>query len=106
MTKEEFAADIRAGIPDVLPEPMPYDTEINHAPKRKDILTKEEKKLALRNALRYFPKKFHATLAPEFAEELEKYGRIYMYRFRPKYEMYARPIDEYPHKSLQRPPSC
>ena len=101
MTKEEFAADIRAGIPDVLPEPMPYDTEINHAPKRKDILTKEEKKLALRNALRYFPKKFHATLAPEFAEELEKYGRIYMYRFRPKYEMYARPIDEYPHKSLQ-----
>ena len=101
MTKEEFAADIRAGIPDVLPEPMPYDTEINHAPKRKDILTKEEKKLALRNALRYFPKKFHATLAPEFAEELEKYGRIYMYRFRPRYEMYARPIDEYPHKSLQ-----
>ena len=101
MTKEEFAFDIRAGIPDVLPEPMPYDTAINHAPKRKDILTKEEKKLALRNALRYFPKKFHATLAPEFAEELEKYGRIYMYRFRPKYEMYARPIDEYPHKSLQ-----
>ena len=101
MTKEEFAEDIRAGIPDVLPEPMPYDTEVNHAPKRKDILTKEEKKLALRNALRYFPKKFHATLAPEFAEELEKYGRIYMYRFRPRYEMYARPIDEYPHKSLQ-----
>ena len=101
MTKEEFAEDIRAGIPDVLPEPMPYDTEVNHAPKRKDILTKEEKKLALRNALRYFPRKFHATLAPEFAEELEKYGRIYMYRFRPRYEMYARPIDEYPHKSLQ-----
>lgn len=101
MTKEQFAEEIRAGIPDVLPEPMPYDTEINHAPKRKDILTKEEKKLALRNALRYFPKKFHATLAPEFAEELEKYGRIYMYRFRPHYEMYARPIDEYPHKSLQ-----
>lgn len=101
MTKEQFAEEIRAGIPDVLPEPMPYDTEINHAPKRKDILTKEEKKLALRNALRYFPKKFHATLAPEFAEELEKYGRIYMYRFRPRYEMYARPIDEYPHKSLQ-----
>ena len=72
MTKEQFAEEIRAGIPDVLPEPMPYDTEINHAPKRKDILTKEEKKLALRNALRYFPKKFHATLAPEFAEELEK----------------------------------
>lgn len=101
MDKEQFAAEIRAGIPDVLTEPMPYDTEINHAPKRKDILTPAEKKLALRNALRYFPKKFHAVLAPEFADELETYGRIYMYRFRPKYEMYARPIDEYPHRSLQ-----
>ena len=99
MTKEQFIADIRAGIPDTLPEPQAYDTTINHAPKRKDILTSEEKKLALRNALRYFPKKFHATLAPEFAEELHKYGRIYMYRFRPTYDMYARPIDEYPHKS-------
>ncbi|MBQ6032428.1 MAG: urocanate hydratase [Prevotella sp.] len=89
------------GIPDVLPEPQAYDTTINHAPKRKDILTAEEKKLALRNALRYFPKKFHATLAPEFAEELKEYGRIYMYRFRPRYEMYARPIDEYPHRSEQ-----
>ena len=74
MDKEQFAAEIRAGIPDVLPEPMPYDTEINHAPKRKDILTPAEKKLALRNALRYFPKKFHAVLAPEFADELETYG--------------------------------
>ncbi len=101
MTKEQFIADIRAGIPDILPEPQAYDTTINHAPKRKDILTSEEKKLALRNALRYFPKKFHATLAPEFAEELHKYGRIYMYRFRPTYDMYARPIDEYPHKSEQ-----
>ena len=101
MTKEEFIADIRAGIPETLPEPQAYDTSINHAPKRKDILTSEEKKLALRNALRYFPKKFHATLAPEFANELETYGRIYMYRFRPTYEMYARPIDEYPHKSHQ-----
>lgn len=101
MTKEQFIADIRAGIPDTLPEPQAYDTTINHAPKRKDILTSEEKKLALRNALRYFPKKFHATLAPEFAEELHKYGRIYMYRFRPTYDMYARPIDEYPHKSEQ-----
>ena len=101
MTKEQFEAAIRAGIPDVLPEPQPYNTEINHAPKRKDILTEDEKKLALRNALRYFPKKFHAVLAPEFAEELKTYGRIYMYRFRPKYEMYARPISEYPHKSLQ-----
>ena len=101
MTKEQFIADIRAGIPETLPEPQIYDTSINHAPKRKDILTAEEKKLALRNALRYFPKKFHATLAPEFANELETYGRIYMYRFRPTYEMYARPIDEYPHKSQQ-----
>lgn len=101
MTKEQFIEDIRAGIPDTLPEPQPYDKEINHAPKRKDILTVEEKKLALRNALRYFPKKFHATLAPEFVKELQTYGRIYMYRFRPSYEMYARPIDEYPHKSVQ-----
>ena len=101
MTKEQFIADIRAGIPENLPTPQAYDTSINHAPKRKDILTAEEKKLALRNALRYFPKKFHATLAPEFANELETYGRIYMYRFRPTYEMYARPIDEYPHKSHQ-----
>jgi urocanate hydratase len=101
MTKEQFIADIRAGIPENLPIPQAYDTSINHAPKRKEILTAEEKKLALRNALRYFPKKFHATLAPEFANELETYGRIYMYRFRPIYEMYARPIDEYPHKSQQ-----
>ena len=101
MTTEEFQAEIRAGISDYLPEPQEYDTSINHAPKRKDILTYEEKKLALRNALRYFPKKFHATLAPEFAEELHKYGRIYMYRYRPRYEMKARPISEYPHRSEQ-----
>lgn len=101
MTQEQFAAEIRAGIPDVLPEAKPYDKEINHAPKRKDILTAEEKKLALRNALRYFPEKFHKALAPEFAKELHDYGRIYMYRFRPGYEIYARPIDEYPHKSEQ-----
>ena len=101
ISKEQFAAEIRAGIPDVFPAPKPYDKEINHAPKRKDILSGEEKKLALRNALRYFPKKFHATLAPEFAQELKDYGRIYMYRFRPDYDMYARPIDEYPHKSRQ-----
>ena len=98
---ELFKAEIKAGIPDTLPEPMPYDPDINHAPRRKDILTRDEKKLALRNALRYFPKKFHTVLAKEFAEELERYGRIYMYRFRPRYEMYARPIDEYPHHSLQ-----
>lgn len=101
MTLAEFQADIRAGIPEVLPELPAYDHSVSHAPKRKDILTPEEKKLALRNALRYFPKKFHATLAPEFAEELSKYGRIYMYRFRPQYDMYARPIEDYPHKSLQ-----
>ena len=101
MTKEEFIADIRGGIPEELPELQAYDTEINHAPKRKDILTPEQKRLALRNALRYFPKKLHAALAPEFAEELKKYGRIYMYRYRPKYEMYARPIDEYPARSCQ-----
>ena len=78
MTKEEFIADIRGGIPEELPELQAYDTEINHAPKRKDILTPEQKKLALRNALRYFPKHLHAALAPEFAEELKTYGRIYM----------------------------
>lgn len=101
MTQEEFIADIRAGIPDTLPEVQAYDPEINHAPKRKDILTPEEKRLALRNALRYFPKHLHARLAPEFAEELRRYGRIYMYRYRPRYEMYARPIDDYPHRSEQ-----
>ena len=89
------------GIPEVLPEMPAYDTEINHAPKRKDILSPEEKRLALRNALRYFPKHLHAQLAPEFAEELRKYGRIYMYRLRPTYPMYARPIDEYPARSRQ-----
>lgn len=101
MTHEEFMADIRSGIPNTLPDPQPYDHTVNHAPKRKDILTSEEKKLALRNALRYFPKKFHATLAPEFLDELKTYGRIYMYRFRPMYDMHARPIDEYPHKCKQ-----
>ena len=97
----QFQLTIAAGIPDVLPEPRPYDTKVNHAPKRKDILTKEEKKLSVRNALRYFDPKHHAVLAPEFARELEEYGRIYMYRFRPTYEMYARPIEEYPAKCRQ-----
>ena len=101
MTKEEFQSEIRLGIPDYLPEAPAYDPQINHAPKRKDILTDEQKKLALRNALRYFPQKLHAQLAPEFAEELKRYGRIYMYRYRPSYEMHARPIDDYPHKSRQ-----
>ena len=85
MTLKEFQDDIRAGIPEVLPAPKPYDEQINHAPKRKDILTAEEKELALKNALRYFPAKHHATLAKEFAEELATYGRIYMYRLRPDY---------------------
>ena len=100
-SNDRFAEEIRAGIPDKLPQPKPYDTSINHAPRRKDILTSVEKRLALRNALRYFPEKFHAELAPEFARELATYGRIYMYRFRPDYAMYARPIDAYPHRSEQ-----
>ena len=101
MTKAQFQEEIRKGIPDVLPELKPYDTNINHAPRRKDILTEEEKRLSVRNALRYFPKELHEQLAPEFADELMKYGRIYMYRYRPSYAMHARPIDDYPHKSRQ-----
>ena len=96
-----FQEQIQQGIPQHLPTPKSYDTNINHAPKRKEILTEEEKKLALKNALRYFEPQFHAELIDEFKEELEKYGRIYMYRFRPDYEIYARPIEEYPGKSLQ-----
>ena len=96
-----FQEQILQGIPSELPPKKIYDESVSHAPKRKDILTDEEKKLALKNALRYFEPKHHEELIPEFKEELEKYGRIYMYRFRPDYEMYARPIDEYPGKSLQ-----
>lgn len=96
-----FQEQIQEGIPSVLPQAKPYETDINHAPKRKEILTPDEKKLALRNALRYFEPQYHAELAKEFSEELEKYGRIYMYRLRPDYKMYARPIDEYPGKSQQ-----
>ena len=97
-----FQEEILAGIPqDCLPEQKPYDTTLNHAPKRKDILTEAEKELALRNALRYFPPQLHAQLAPEFAQELKDYGRIYMYRYRPSYRMYARPIDEYPARCPQ-----
>lgn len=99
--KEDFKKIISMGIPEVLPQPKPYDTTISHAPKRKEILTVEEKKLALRNALRYFPSKHHKVLAPEFAKELEDYGRIYMYRFRPDYKIYARSIDDFPYKSRQ-----
>lgn len=89
-----FKKQVRTGIPPELPAPKPFDHDVSHAPKRKRILSLDEFKLAVRNALRYFPKAWHATLAPEFAEELKTYGRIYMYRFRPDYEMYARPIDE------------
>jgi urocanate hydratase len=96
-----FHEQIQEGIPSVLPQPKPYETDINHAPKRKEILTAEEKKLALRNALRYFEPQHHAELVKEFSHELETYGRIYMYRLRPDYRMYARPIDEYPGKSEQ-----
>ena len=96
-----FQDQIKEGIPTVLPEPKMFETEINHAPKRKEILSDDEKKLALRNALRYFDPKDHAVLVKEFSEELEKYGRIYMYRLRPDYKMYARPISEYPGKSEQ-----
>lgn len=101
MTTATFREAISEGIPNTLPAVKDYDLTINHAPKRKDILTEKEKKLALRNALRYFPQPFHATLAPEFLNELNQFGRIYMYRFRPDYKMYARPIDEYPAKSKQ-----
>ena len=101
LSKAEFKKIVLQGIPEKLPAPKPFDTTQNHAPRRKDILNKEEKKLAIKNALRYFDKKHHAILAKEFAEELKKYGRIYMYRFRPDYEIYARPINEYPHKSKQ-----
>ncbi|NIF04682.1 urocanate hydratase [Chryseobacterium sp. Tr-659] len=96
-----FQEQIQQGIPNQLPQPKPYETNINHAPKRKEILGEEEKKLALKNALRYFDPKFHAELIPEFKQELEDYGRIYMYRFRPDYEMKARPITDYPGKSEQ-----
>ncbi len=101
MTLEDFQADILAGIPDELPAMPEYDPDINHAPVRKDILNKEEKKLALKNALRYFPEKHHGVLAPEFAQELKKYGRIYMYRYRPDYDLTARKLEDFPHRSKQ-----
>lgn len=101
MELKEFREAVAAGIPKELPETRPYDTTVNHAPKRKKILSPEEEKLALRNALRYFPEELHATLAPEFAAELRDYGRIYMYRFRPTYAMHAHPIDHYPARSRQ-----
>lgn len=101
MTLAEFQKDITKGIPDELPVLQAFDEKINHAPVRKDILNNDEKQLALRNALRYYPKNLHPVLAPEFAEELKKYGRIYMYRYKPDYKIFARPISDYPHKSKQ-----
>jgi len=101
MTTEDIKQDICQGIPTEIPAAKTYDTAINHAPKRKEILSTDEKKLALRNALRYFPKDQHALLAKEFAQELKDFGRIYMYRYRPDYKMYARPIEEYPGKCEQ-----
>ena len=101
MTVEEFKKSVAEGIPTTLPQAKPYNPEVNHAPKRKKILTPDEERLALRNALRYFPAELHAALAPEFADELRRYGRIYMYRYRPDYDMYARPIDHYPARSRQ-----
>ena len=101
MTNEEFRRAIVRGIPEEIPAAKPYDTEVNHAPRRKKILTPEQERLALKNALRYFPTSQHAALAPEFADELRRYGRIYMYRYRPDYPMHARNIDEYPARSRQ-----
>ena len=101
MTVQQFQEDILQGIPLQIPVKKEYDLEVNHAPKRKDILSRDEKKLALKNALRYFPEDQHVELAQDFLDELQKYGRIYMYRYRPEYKMYARPIDEYPGKSEQ-----
>ena len=97
----DFQSEILAGITSELPAAKPYDNSVNHAPRRKDSLGPQEKALALKNALRYFPSSLHETLAPEFAEELRKYGRIYMYRYRPSYDMYARPIGEYPARCPQ-----
>ncbi len=101
LTTKQFQELILKGIPSTLPEIKPYETTINHAPKRKAILNAEEKKLAIKNALRYFEPKHHNILAKEFLNELETYGRIYMYRFRPDYKIYARPINDYPHQSKQ-----
>ncbi len=100
-SREDFKRQLLQGIPDRLPERKPYDLSVSHAPRRKDILSVEEKKLAVRNALRYFHPKHHEVLAPEFYKELQDFGRIYMYRFMPDYKILARPIEEYPHQSLQ-----
>ena len=101
MTLNDFHRELLEGVPDNIPSKKAYDLSINHAPKRKDILSKDEKKLALRNALRYFPSHQHEELATDFQDELNTYGRIYMYRYRPDYKMFARPIEDYPGRSLQ-----
>src|SRR4051794_40538409 len=94
-----FKTAILTGIPEKLPLSLPFDSSVSHAPKRKDLLTPQEKKLAIQNALRYFKAEHHTVLAREFAKELKDFGRIYMYRFRPTYSIYARPIEDYPHRS-------
>jgi urocanate hydratase len=99
MTPSDLKRLIAEGIPEKLPDVKPYDFNLNHAPKRKDILNSSEKKLAIKNALRYFPEKFHPVLTKEFAWELATYGRIYMYRFRPDYEIKARRLDDFPHRT-------
>ncbi len=101
MSDLSFAQEIQEGIPTYIPEVKPWDLQVNHAPKRKDILSKEEKKLAIANALRYFPKDQHVELANDFAEELKTFGRIYMHRYRPTHPIFARPISEYPGQSMQ-----
>ncbi len=101
MNSEQFKAAILEGIPAQLPPAQQPDPELNHAPRRKDILTAEEKKLAIRNALRYIPESHHAALVKEFAAELNDYGRIYMYRYKPAYPISARSLDAYPYKSVQ-----
>lgn len=101
MNRSAFQKSIQEGIPSFLPEPKPYDPGQNHAPRRKDILSLTEKRLALQNALRYVPKEHHEIMAQELADELREYGRIYMYRYRPDYELKARPVQDYPHRSLQ-----
>ena len=101
MQVSEFQQAIQEGIPTAIPAKKPVDSAVNHAPKRKEILSTEEKKLALQNALRYFPKEQHPELIVDFLEELETVGRIYMHRYRPDYSIYARPISDYPGKSEQ-----
>ena len=100
MSQLSFAQEIQEGIPTNIPPISTWEVDVNHAPKRKDILSKEEKKLAIANALRYFPKEQHAELAKDFANELNTYGRIYMHRYRPTHAIFARPISEYPGKSM------